>query len=146
MVASDTDDVEVHDVQYNGVSNPPARVRPRPAYGKRATTAESDLSELSQLSSDEHEDFHPHSPAVNGAGASPLRSQSPRLPTAENAGMFASTPRPTRKRPRAGDASEAEGSTTGDEPIMTEDERITGASPSATQTDELIVRRKRVRH
>ena len=101
---------------------------------------------MSQLSGDEHEDFLPHLPTVNGAGAPLLRSQSPRPSAAEEAEMFVSTPRQTRKRPRAGDVSEAEGSTTGDEPIATEDERTTGASPSATQSGELIVRRKRVRH
>lgn len=153
--ASDTDDAVVEDlIQHNGLpSQSTPRVRPRPAYGKKAAVsvngAETDGSELSQLSSDEHEHDDLLLPAAitNGIGASPLRTPSPTRSTGGMAKMIASSQTSIRKRPRTLDVDEGDGlDAAGEQSGATEDELPEGASASATQTGEIIVRRKRIRH
>ncbi|KAI5121584.1 hypothetical protein M0805_009455 [Coniferiporia weirii] len=142
FVMSDGDDDEEVEglVATNGIlsqqSLPAPRVRPRPAYRKPPSENDPDTdgSQLTQLTEDERSEPQSPEPPTNGAAASAAPSPSPIQSTPAAATS-------AKKRARSPDTETADEGAEGDL-----DTGADGASPSATQASEIVVRRKRIRH
>ena len=144
VTTDDDDEVEVEGlVQPNGQSSQPQRTpvqkrRPRPAYrqatpSERAvgTDNESRLTDISEEREGEHG-------LPNGLGE---RDEEPHTPEPTGTQQTVKTPSPARSRKRSRPLSDDE-----DEGEPAEHSSPMAASAGAADADEIIVRRKRVRH
>lgn len=142
FVTSDEDEEEVEGiVEPNGVLSQSTIPRARPAYRKEPSEngADTDGSQLTQLTEDERTP-DPQEPdsSINGVDASPDASPFPMQSTPPATGK--STAPLAKKRARSADAE------TDTAIEAAEADHAGSASPGTAQVDEIIVRRKRVRH
>ncbi|KAL5478298.1 IRR1 [Sanghuangporus weigelae] len=146
FVSSGDEEVEVDDIiETNGVASQPTarKVRPRPAFRKQPSQngADGTQSELTELTEDERLPEPEPQPtqtrhSVNGTSASLVRPPSP--------SRLESTPAkrtPGRKRALSPDVGL--GSTQEVAALVSPGGNT---SPEPTQADEIVIRRKRVRH